>query len=246
MAENPTVEQADGTLQRRGPQFGGFLEAINSQEPLAAGSQGWVDDFAAVQLGLYQILVNLTFTTVDRVALVSQGRVERNSFQLQSVFLDFAEPENERIPTPTAAIMQSSATVMDNPYGLVSQELLDDTLNVFAPDTVLQKLYEADYRLAVVVWLATKDDRAAVRKRVVEVMGVEPDSDLPGRRIALPWYFERTCRYNIERVEYPDTPDLAMSQTWPLVVEFSARVPAVQLVEAPPCIRIPPSAVDVT
>lgn len=246
MSDPALVTQSDGTQQWRGERFGQLLSSITSQQPLVRGTHGWVDDYSAVQLGLYLIVRDLTFRTVDRIALVEQGRVEHNEMQFQQVSLDMPDPEVERMPTPSCTIMQSASTDMENPYALVSQDLIEDTINVYGQDTVLQKLYEAEYRLTLVCWLANKDDRAAVRKRLVEVFGVEPDSDLPGRRIALPWYFDRTCRYTLMRVDYPDSRDLAVENTWPMAVELSCQMPAVQLVECPPTMRLPPQAVDVS
>ena len=54
------------------------------QVPLAAST--YVDDFTALQLGMWMILNALEFTTIDRLALVTSGRIESNTMNFTRIF----------------------------------------------------------------------------------------------------------------------------------------------------------------
>lgn len=209
------------------------------QPGIQVGTHGYLDDYTALQWGLAKILGSLVIRTVDGRALVDQGQVKVGTMRFSRVYLDHPDDEDERVPTPSAVISESTPTTYDLAGAASGQQLLEDTVNVWAPGTVLVKLWEGQYTLAVTCWLANKDDRAAVRKALVEAFGVEPNDPRSGRRVFLPWYWDRPARYDLQRISYPDSDELALAGTWPLAAEVIAQVSVVQLVQAPGCLRTP-------
>ena len=204
------------------------------QPSLVAGVQGYLDDYTAVQWGLAQVLGSLTMRTVDARALVESGQVRVAELRFHRVYLDHPDDEDERAQvTPSCTISEGMPTQYDLQGSGSGQRLLESTVDQWAPGTVLARLWEPTYSLAVTCWLANKDDRAAVRKALVEAFGVEPLDPRSGRRLVLPWYWDQTARYDLTRISYPDSSDLATRGTWPLVAEVTATTTAVQLVQSP-------------
>jgi hypothetical protein len=198
----------------------------------------YVDDFTALQLGMWLIIDALEFTTIDRVALVARGRVESNTMKVTRVFFDWPDIEDDIIPVPSATIMAPQEVELELPGPLSGQPLLEETVDVYRSGTALRRLYELKATLEVVFWLQQKDDRAGLRKGLVEAFH-EPGDEFSGRRVSIPWYFDRVARFDLRGIAYEDSSDFARGKTWPLTARFTADIEAVSLVDLPATIREP-------
>lgn len=226
----------DGTVVPRSELSDGVQTFYPAEVPLL--QKTYVDDFTALQLGLWMILDGLTFTTIDRRALVTSGRIESNTFRFTRIFLDWPESEDDAVPIPSATIYAPTEQSLELSGPLSGATLLEESENVYAPGTALKKLYEISARISVSFWVADKDERSAIRKGLVEAFH-EPGDARSGRRVVVPWYFDRVARFDLVGISYDDTPDNARSNTWPLTATFEADTEAVALVAAPECIRPP-------
>jgi hypothetical protein len=206
----------------------------------------YLDDLTALQVGLARVLVPLTFTTIDRRALVESGLVETNTFQFQRVFLDWPDTEDDRIPAPSATIMAPSGVSLNLPGPLSGQQLLEGTLDVYAPGTVLRKLGETACTIEVVVVVSHKDERSAVRRGLIEAFMAEPDEERSGRRVLVAEYFGRLARFDLRAIDYPDNPTDAQQKQWAVSAKFDADIEVVKLVATPGMLRPTSVAVEVT
>ena len=243
MADTSPAQQSDGTQQLRDTSFANFLAELASTLPVMNGLHGWIDENTAAQLGLVLILNAVKFRSVDLLALV-RGKVEKSrELEIAEVILDFPTAESEP-PTPFAVVTEAADAVYTPFTGMHSVKILEDTLHAYGRNTVLRQHGRAELEYAIQVFFADKDDRAGCRKRLIEVLATEPDSDRTGRRIVLPFYFDRACRYQLVGASYPDDGEYAQAGRWPLVVRVKAEMQHVTLVEAPPAMRVPAPAVQ--
>lgn len=240
----PTI-QTDGTRQLRDSSFGRMLERLASSLPVVSGVHGWVDEYTAAQLGLVLVVNTVRWRSVDLLALAS-GRVERSKdLEVQRVYLDYPDADATDPPTPFAVVTEAADGTYEPYTAMVSVGVLEDTLHRWGFNTVLRLHGRAMFEFAVQVFTSHKDDRAGLRKRLVEVFVTEPDSDATGRRIVLPFYFDQPVRYTLVSVSYPDDGEMAQANRWPLIVRLRAELQHVTLVEAPGAIRVPVPAVQV-
>ncbi|MAF27873.1 MAG: hypothetical protein CL819_01335 [Croceicoccus sp.] len=226
----------DGTLIPQDEISAGQQALYPQQVPV--NQKSYVDDFTALQLGLWMILDGLVFTTIDRLALVTENSVESNTFKFTRIFLDWPDSEDGSVPIPSATIYAPTETDLQLPGPMSGQQLLEDTVDVFAEGTALKGLYSLAADLVVTMWLAEKDERAAVRKGLVEAFH-EPGDERSGRRVVVPWYFDRVARFDLRGITYDDSAEQARGKTFPLSARFSADIEAVALVQLPTTI-LPP------
>ncbi len=193
------------------------------------------DDFTALQLGLYAVLSKLTFTSVRRADLLRcEGTPANRKFQFQRVYLDWPDPEVEQRANDVSACILSPAEVELQLTGPISgQQIMEDTLDMFCPGTVLRRLGETNATLEVVIWAHDKDDRSAVRRGLIDAFLAEPGDERSGRRVVVPQYYGRPARYDLSGISYGDSPETAQQGTWPLSAKFNADIDLVTLVTAP-------------
>ncbi len=94
--------------------------------------------------------------------------------------------------------------------------------------------------------LNNKDDRAGVRKGLIDAFMAEPDDERFGRRVLIPEYFSREARFSLVGISYDDTPDDAKMKHFPLSARFQADIEMVKLVRAPVTLLEPRVRVEVT
>ncbi len=206
----------------------------------------FLDDFSALQAGLYEILKTLTFTTVNRRALIDAGDIRANTMQFQRIFFDWPNTENDMIPVPSATIMSPEEQALEVPGPQGGQQILEETVDQIAPGTVLRKFGELIATVSVMMLVNNKDDRAGVRKGLINAFMAEPDDERAGRRVLIPTYFSRPARYSLVGITYGDTPDSAKQKHFPLTARFEADIELVKLVKAPVRLQEPTIDVNVT
>jgi hypothetical protein len=224
--------EPDGTTTLRSDDARARQETMVPTWPtLHAGHH--VDDLTAVQIAVGMILETLDIVSIDRLALL-EGRREHGKFRLNRTHFDWPETRVDAVPVLQACVHQESdtETVLSAPSN--GQAVIDDTEDVYAPNSVLQLLGEAQTRLEIVVWCASKDDRAGVRKALVEAFLAGPTDERSDRQIVVPQYYDRPVRLTFTGVGYPDTPETAQANTWPLVARVTSTVELVRLVPKPP------------
>lgn len=231
-----SVQNPDGTFKPSDGVHEGQRDLAPPQTPIVTGE--YLDDFTALQIGMWQILDSLTFTSVDRLALITEGKVEKNEVVLTRIFLDWPDSEDDIIPVPSVTIMAPEEVELQLAGPLSGQQIIEDTQDKYRPGTVCKKLYELNARLEVVGWFAHKDERAAFRRALVEAFH-EPRDERSGRRVTVSRYFDRVARFDLMGITYDDSPDFARSKQWPITARFVADIEAVSLVEVPVDIRPP-------
>lgn len=237
-------QNPDGTTSPRDEDHDGLINVLPSQGIVGLYPGQYLDELSALQIGVAMVLAAIEATTVDRKALMEHGRVERNTLRLQRVFLDMPDTEDNMVPVPSACI---SALAQDlNLSGPLSgQALIEDSLDTYGEGTILQRLYETQCDLQVVLWFSHKDDRAGYRKALIEAFN-EPDSEFSGRIVTIPEYFDRPAEMYLQSIEYPDTPESAQAKEVVLQARVRGTIQAVKLVPAPAEMRLPRVQVAVT
>lgn len=236
---------ADGTETPWAEGTEGAHQAIpqGSNEGVCTGR--YLDTLTALQIGMFFILQSMKITTIDRHALVGTGRVELNTTNFQRIFLDFPDSEDDLIKVPSATIMAEGIQELALAGPLSSStRLYEDTVGIYEENTVLQRLYDLDTILTVVCWTDSKDLRSGIAKSIVEGFH-EPDSDIPGRRVVVPMYFDRVARFDLQSIEYEDGPDNSRGNRYPLIARFQSDIEAVKLVSTPPGM-VPVTSVETT
>ena len=226
----------DGTLVPRSGRRNVEVTNYPAETPIVTGC--YVDDFTALQVGMFRILEKLTFTTIDRFKRIVDGTVAQNEMVFTRIFLDWPDSEDDLLPIPSVTIHAPEEVEDDSQGPLSGQVLLEETQDLYCEGTVLRRLYELRANLMVTGWLANKDDRGGVRRGLTEAFS-EPGDDRLGRRIIIPEYFDRVARYDLLGIQYEDTIDFARSKQWPISARFLADIEAVALVPTPRHIREP-------
>jgi hypothetical protein len=211
-------------------------ESVQVADPARVGlSPGkWVDDLTALQIGLWYILDQVEFSSVDRRSLIIDGVAKETKFRFGEIALDHPDTTDTMASdAPIVTIMARDETELQLAGPLSEQQLLEETANYFAPGTILQKLYESNVTLDVICWLTNKDDRAAVRKGVISAMAREPMDSRAGRRAIIGPYYERLAIYDLQSVMYVDEPDSARASTYPIIFKVASSIEVVDLVAIP-------------
>ncbi len=195
-----------------------------SQQPQRA-----IDAFFALQVGLWQMLSAQEMYSIDTEKLLAGAPTSR-AFRFERIFFDWARQENDRVPNNSVAIQQAGATRYTDPY--LDTVLLEDTIDVFCPGTILKRMHTAEVNINLVVWLSHKDDRGGVR-RMLEDMFDDSEDERPGRRVLIKPYYNQIARYTLSEITYADTSDSATDNTWPLVATVACDIDVVKLVKRP-------------
>jgi len=231
------VEQADGTKQKRDMSFAQLLARLYDVTPLTSGAHGWIDELTASQLGLVMLLQAVKFRSVDLLAL-TQGKVEASApLEIREVYLDFPSADATDPETPFAVVRVPDDSTPIQVNRMNGPDVDEDSVDVWGEDTALLCHGSMQHEFTIHVYFADKDDRAAGRKRLLEVFVTEPESDMSARRVVLPFYFDQPCTYQVVAYSQPDDGEQVQAGRWPLIMRVSAQVTHVTLVKAPPCLR---------
>ncbi len=230
-AEERIVLEPDGTETLRSDDARARGQSIAAQWPTVPTCH--VDDMTAVQIAVGTVLEALQVVSIDRLALL-EGREEYGKIRLARTHFDWPDTRIEGVPLMQACVRQEAdtQTVLSSPVN--GQAVIDDTEDVYAPGSVLQLLGEAETKLEIIVWCGSKDDRAGVRKALVEAFLSGPTDERSDRQVVVRQYYDRPVRLTFTGCGYPDTPDTAQANTWAIVARLTATVELVRLVAKPP------------
>ena len=191
-----------------------------------------LDALSAMQIGCARLLQGMTAYQLDLEALLDNPNdLQSRDWKLQRIFFDMPRQEDELEPYPSAVIMSPDRRVYERQD--LKTVLLEDTLDVFGPGTVLRKLSHVQTTLEVTIWLATKEERRGVQAAVERTFLAEPAQDAQGRRVVVREAYDRVARFVLTDADYPDDQVLAQKKTWIAKLQLAADIDRVVLVASP-------------
>lgn len=225
-------ENPDGTQVYQDPDHASLQVVDPARVPLQAGE--YLDDLTAMQFGLWWILDQLEFVSLNRSKLMLDGQLEQTKFRFEAIALDHPDTEDtQALQSPMATIMAEGETELQLAHLMDEQKLLEDTANVYGEGTILQCLYESSATLTVGCVCTDKNDRAAIRKGVISALAREPHDSRPGRRVIIKPYYDRLATYDLQGVSYLDTRDESQRKRYHVLFRVQADIEVVDLVPLP-------------
>lgn len=224
--------QPDKTQVYRDDQSLSRSEQVPPQPPLSRVAM--VDDLTACQFALASVLSPIEFWSLDRAALLKEQVRERAPFRMGRIYIDFPDPEDSQDPeAPTATIHQIGEGKLEIGW-LGGTQLLEETQDLWAPGTILRKFGEVELELGCDFLTGDKDDRAALRRGVMEAFCGDPTDDSGGRKVVVPRYYDRVVQLDLKSVSYAgEDPEKGRARNYMLACTFTAHVELVSLVRTP-------------
>lgn len=187
----------------------------------------------AAMLGLYRLLAGLRWHSFDFETLARTGAPQTRvtAHTLNRVFLDWPDERKGSMPAGAALITSPDRATFDS-AGFQAR-LLEETADLFLPNTMLRYLGEQTVPLMLIFWCAHKDQRRGLEAKVSQLLAAERHTDAMGRRVIVPEYFSRTIRYTLVDAERPDGEESARGNEWILSFSITAEVQHVELVWSP-------------
>lgn len=236
-----TIVQADDGVQQRVPAE--TSQVVYPVDLVPSRSEIHMDSLAVCQIALMRLLMGMEIHRFDLQAYVETGDLQTSPMHLERVIFDHPRNEDEIDPMPTAAIVQVGEGRYEGQA--LETQVEEDTIDVFQPYTVLRKVGLVNLPLQVVVWSAHKEERRGIRAAMERTFLAERTDERPGRRVAVPEYFDRVVRCNMQTIAYPDTQEAAKANQWILVAEIAADVDVVFLVGRPGYTKRPTMTTEV-
>lgn len=195
-----------------------------------------LDALTALQIGGARLLQSLDCWQHDLEARLSNpADIQSRSWRLARIFFDWPKSEDDLAPYPSAVIRGQGERTYDQQGR--HPILLDDTLNVFGPGTVLRKLSHVTTTILISVLFDSREERRGFLAAAERQMLVEPAQDLVGRRIVVREAYDRVARFVFEGTEYANGPREGQENVWEGALRFSADIDRVALVKAPERLR---------
>lgn len=236
-ADAVIVRQLDGTeilvpANQMGLRYSAELTPVDPRMDM--------DAVTAMEIGLGRILLGMKCHQHDLEArLARPDDLQSKDFTLDRVLFDFPRQEDELAPLPSALIQAPEDHVYDRQD--LQTILLEDSLDVFKPRTVLRKLAHVTTTLLVTIWSDHKESRRGLKAALERTLLAEPGDDRQGRRVVVREHFDRLARFTMKRTRYPDDPGSAQANQWVLQTWIDADIDRVVLVKAPPRMEPRPS-----
>lgn len=198
----------------------------------------------AAKIGLYRILRSMVWQSYSLLeAVAGHGRVAITKHTFENVSFDWPDWGTNDTPAGKALITSLDSEATHEQPGEV--RLLDETLGLFAPNTVLRHLGQQTIPLQIICWCAHKDQRRGLEARLLTELAAERVDDRPGRRVVIPEYFSRVARYTLGGTTLPDDADRAAAHEYLLVVSVTAEIEHVDLVYTPGFLERPRADVEI-
>jgi hypothetical protein len=196
----------------------------------------------AAMLGLYGILKNLTWQSFNLKDVATRTPIVAiTPLRFDDVVFDWPSWNVTDALTSKALITSIDAATYEQPGEV---RLLDETAELFAPGSILRHLGTQRIPLQIVCWCAHADQRRALESKLMSALAAEERSDLPGRRLVIPEYFNRVARYAMRSTMRPDDESRAAANEHVLEVPVEAEIEHVQLVYSPGYMLVPHTDVE--
>lgn len=225
----------DGTEGRYPAPPGRVLE-INELVPV--GDPRDLPEDTVALIAATRMVERLRFKRIDLDAFIADGTVMSSTFELKRVLFEWPRAEDPIEPMPSALIQQTDDETTYAPEGMETQ-LLEDTLDRYGDGTILRKLGTAAVPLLITVWCAHKEERRAIRAKLVRAAMAEPSDQRWARRVVVPEYYDRVVIFEIQGAAVDDDAEDAQQNHWVLAMRLLARVEIVELVQPPPLMQPP-------
>lgn len=210
---------------------------IRSQLPTLDRGR-YVDDMTAVQIAISRILDVAELLVLNRQKLMNEGVRLVQPCTVDRLFFDLPTPNDVIESLVPSVIIAPEQDTEIGPMGDISGQPIDEeTVDKYGAGTVLQTVGDATTKMVVLALLGTKDDRAAMRKALIDVLIGEPKLSRWGREVTVPEYYDQVVRLDPTHIGYPDTDEDARANRWPIQMRLESTVPLVRLVPTPPALR---------
>jgi len=197
----------------------------------------------AAMIGLYHMLRNVSWRSFDLLDVVKgQARLPFKMHQFEDIAFDWMEWGVEDMPSGKMLITSATDDSVYEQHTDV--RLLEETYGVYEPGTLLRYLGEQTIQIELVCWCAHKDQRRGLEAKLLEELAAEKVNDLPGRRVVIPEYFNRTARYMLRSSSRPDDAARAGAHEFQLIIPVAAEIEHVVLVRSPGLMRMPGADVE--
>lgn len=157
---------------------------------------------------------------------VRWGGVERDSaFKLVGVLEEWPDPGRELV-YPSASVIDAGATPFDD-FSFTPMAM-EETWNVFAPDTVLWKIGEVSHTFQVDFWTDNVGDREAI---AADLPGLFSPGESSSRVVLAgsPQYYDLPVRASFVDYERIDTPSSVYESERRLLARIQCDIDVVEL-----------------
>lgn len=187
----------------------------------------------AAQLALWHLIRRMTWTTRDLRA-IADGDAAPHLVQhkLERAYFDWPEWDSPEIPVHNALIAAPDETTWE-PGAQREALLLDNTVDVYAPGSMVRHLGEVEVPLQLIVWFAHKDSRRGFSARFERLAAAELARETWHRQVVVPEYFDRSVTLMLRGFQRPDSPEAVQANRWPYQATLTAVVEMVELVRVP-------------
>ena len=186
----------------------------------------------AAQLALWRLIGRATWQSKPLLEL-ARGPVppQLAVHTLKQVYFDWPVWDGRDIPINVALITSPEEARWDP--GARTSLLLDRTIDVFGPGTMIRHLGEWEVPLRLIAWFAHQDIRRGFQARIGSLLAAGRARETWHRVVVVPEYFDRDVTLMMETIGRPDSGEQAQANRWPLEISLTAAVEQVELVRVP-------------
>lgn len=204
-----------------------------------------LDACLAAKLAVLDVILGAVIYAGDfKPLLIGTGaqRSARILVDAKGLHLDWPEATEQKASIPHFTVREPDGGLTYEGVGLGGAEFIDDTLDVYAPGSVLVLEHDVSGSLIIETECADKQTRNAIRRGLLRAFSREPNDMRGGRRVLVRPYYDRTCRIELAREPFPAVidPTDAHRQNLPLLCVVEVDIQDVRLVEAEPTYLTPP------
>lgn len=235
-----TLEAGDG-VQTLGPigQKHYYDNLLRSESwPEDGGGITTMHPRDAAMMGLYHLIRGMKWQSKDLRTIGGEvgeapGSPTLTVHKLKRIELDWPAWDTQDIPIDFALISTPDEARWNVDEAVRTSFLIDSSVDVFGPGTMLRYLGEYEVALRLIVWFGHKDIRRGFEARIAALLAAERTHEIWHRRVRVPEYFGAEVRLVIQGSSRLDGPDTSQPNRWPLEVSIVADVAQLELVRIP-------------
>lgn len=225
-------------------------------------SESWPDDGTGIttlhprdvaMLAVARLLQGMRWTSWDMREILDgngkPGPPRHQKHKLEKIVLDWPEWDSTSVPIDTALVVAPDECDPDpaaqTTFFIDGSAAPENTVDMFAPGTVLRYLGGYDIPIRVIIWSGHKDIRRGLESRLTALLAARRENEFVNRVVTVPEYFMRDVTIRLGPSSRPDTLESATANKWPLEVAMTAEVEHVELVRIPGWIETVDHGVEV-